>query len=156
MLRAWSMSSISSNGQVKLFCPYPTRAPQGTSLFFVAPVLLSLYFFLAPPYIITKFTLFSSAPPFFITRTFSLTPRLGGDGGRTIWPAHIAAIFCGFTRCFSKREATVLHAAWWEVLRQILPNYFPRSLLYYSCIYRGAGVVIGQSFWVHFCRHVAD
>ena len=72
------MSSISSNGQVKLFCPYPTRAPQGTSLFFVAPVLLSLYFFLAPPYIITKFTLFSSAPPFFITRTFSLTPRLGG------------------------------------------------------------------------------
>ena len=75
---------------VKLFCPNPPLGtPEDTTFWGVAPVFLSLYFYLAPPYIITKVTLFSSAPPFFITRIYSLTPGLpGGDGGRTIRPAH--------------------------------------------------------------------
>ena len=78
-------------GQIFLTPSPPLQAPPGTSLFLgVAPVLLSLYFFLAPPYIITNFTLFFfSAPPFFITHIFPLTPRLPqGDGVRTIWPVH--------------------------------------------------------------------
>ena len=66
----------------------PPRASPGKSLFGgVAPVSLSLYFCLAPSYINTLITLFSSAPPFFITHIFPLTPGLpwgGGDGGRTI------------------------------------------------------------------------
>ena len=79
------------NAPDKLFWPHPPREPPGTSLFFFfALVLLSPHFFLVPPYVITKFTLFSSSPPFFIAQTFLLTPELPGgrDGDRRIWPAH--------------------------------------------------------------------
>ena len=88
------------NAPVKLFCPHPPRAPPGTSLFFwVAPVLLSLYLFLAPPYIITIFTLFSSAPPFFYHTHYSSDPGAAPGGwGRTIWPAHNIPFFYWRTR----------------------------------------------------------
>ena len=71
-------------------CSAPIPPPPGTpgdiTYFGVAPVSLSLYFSLAPPYINTLITLFSSAPPLFITHIFPLTPwlRPGGDGGTMI------------------------------------------------------------------------
>ena len=69
-----------THAPVKLFYPHPPRAPPGTSLFLVARVSSSLNFCLAPPYVNTITTLFSSAPPFFITHVFSLTPGLPGRG----------------------------------------------------------------------------
>ena len=39
----------------------PLGIPRDITFFLVAPILLSLYFFLAPPYINTLITLFSSA-----------------------------------------------------------------------------------------------
>ena len=74
---------------VKLLRPHPPGHPRGHHLFLVAPVLLSLYYFLAPPYIITKLTLFRVPRPF-LSQSFFLWPRgcPGGDGGRKIWPAH--------------------------------------------------------------------
>ena len=56
--------------------PISPRHPRGHHFFLVAPVLLSLYFFLSPPHIITNFIIFSSAPPFFITRILPLFPGL--------------------------------------------------------------------------------
>ena len=67
--------------------PISPRHPRGHHFFLVAPVLLSLYFFLSPPHIITNFTLFSSALHFLVTCIFPLTPGLGREVGRTIWPA---------------------------------------------------------------------
>ena len=81
----------SGNAPVKLFCPLPLPGhPRDITFWGAAPVSLSLYFFLAPPYINTIIALFSSAPPLFITHIFPLTPGLpwGEDGGRKIWPAH--------------------------------------------------------------------
>ena len=46
-----------------------------------APVSLSLYFCLVPPYINTLITLFSSTPPFFITHIFPLTLALSRGRG---------------------------------------------------------------------------
>ena len=71
---------------VKSFCPHP---PRGHHFFGVVLVSLSLYFSLAPPYINTIVTPFSSAPHLLITHIF-LWPRgcPRGDGGRTIWPVH--------------------------------------------------------------------
>ena len=65
--------------------PFP-GIPVDITFFLVAPVLLSLYLFLAPHNINTLITLFSSALPLFITHIFRLPPGLsgGGDGGRTI------------------------------------------------------------------------
>ena len=79
------------------------QSPPGTygdiTFWGAAQVFLPLYIYLAPPSFITfipsflnappLFTSFSSAPPFFITHIFLLTPGLPrGDGVRTIWPAH--------------------------------------------------------------------
>ena len=57
-------------GQIVL-PPSPLGTPRGITFLGVAPVTLSLSFCLAPPYINTLITLFSSAPPFFITQIFS-------------------------------------------------------------------------------------
>ena len=59
--------------------------------FFACPGPLINLLFLCPPYIVTNFTLFSSAQPFFYHTQFSSDPGSapgGGDRGRTIWPAH--------------------------------------------------------------------
>ena len=89
---------IRLNTPVKLFWPHPLpRAP--ITFLVVAPVFLSLHFFLAPPWFITLIPSFCSVPPFFhfilqcrtlfFKHIFHLTPGLPGeDGGRTIWPAH--------------------------------------------------------------------
>ena len=44
--------------------PIPPSTPGDITFWGVAPVSLSLYFFLAPPYLITNFTLFASSRPF--------------------------------------------------------------------------------------------
>ena len=62
-----------SNFSTTTHPPTPPGTP-GESLFFGAPVLLSLYFFLAPPYIITNFTLFRVPCPF-LSHAFFLWPR---------------------------------------------------------------------------------
>ena len=101
MLVFKSIYRVSScgNAPVKLFYPYPSplpRHPRVHHYFCFTPVFLSIYFCLAPPFLNSLITLFSSAPPFFITHIFPLTPGLPeGDGGRTIWPVHygITALF---------------------------------------------------------------
>ena len=70
------------NAPVKLFYPHP---PGDITFWEAAPVSLSLYFSRAPPYLSTLITLFSSAPPSFITHIFRLTPGLPRvDGERTV------------------------------------------------------------------------
>ena len=61
-------------GQIAL--PPPPGNPGDITFLGVAQVSLSLYFSLAPPYINTPITLFSSATPLFITHIFRLTSRL--------------------------------------------------------------------------------
>ena len=56
--------------------PIPPGHPRGHHFFCCCPGVLITF-----SYIITKITLFSSVPSFFITRIFSLTPGLPGGGG---------------------------------------------------------------------------
>ena len=83
MMRFWthnylidSLGYFQPNVPVKMFYPHPTGTPGDITFLGVAPVSLSLYFCLAPPYINTLITLFSSAPPLSITHVFRLTPGL--------------------------------------------------------------------------------
>ena len=77
------------NAPVKLFCPHPPGTLGDIIFWGVASVLLSLYFYLAPPSLITLMNLFPSAPPFFIIRIFLWTQGCSkGTGVRTIWLAH--------------------------------------------------------------------
>ena len=66
-------------GQIVL-PPSPPGTHGDITFWGVVPVSLSLYFYLAPPYINTLITLFSSAPPFFITYIFPLIPGLPRRG----------------------------------------------------------------------------
>ena len=89
------------NAPVKLFFPHPLKHPRGHQFFCVAPVFLSLYFYLVTPWLITLipsfsvprplWTSLSSVRPFFVKHIFCLTPPPPGlpgwDKGRTIWPA---------------------------------------------------------------------
>ena len=81
---------FASSAPVTLFCtyPHPPDTPVDITFGGGAPVSLSLYFCLAPPYIYTLSTLFSSAPPLFITRIFLLIPGLsqGGMGAEQFDP----------------------------------------------------------------------
>ena len=66
------------NAPVKLFCPHPPPGTPGDITFLgVAPVTLSLYFPLAPPYVNTIITHFPSAPPLFITHIIRLINLIG-------------------------------------------------------------------------------
>ena len=69
--------------------------PPGHQFFLAAPVLLSLYFFLASPYINTLITLFCSAPPFFITHIFPLTPGQPGGMGANQFDRRITNTITG-------------------------------------------------------------
>ena len=64
----------------------PPVTPQDITFLVAATVSLSLYFPLAPLYVNTIITLFSSASPLFITHIFRLTPGLplGGWGQNTL------------------------------------------------------------------------
>ena len=81
--------------QSNFFWPHPPGTP-GDITFFGCPGPLITLFFLVPPYIITNFTLFSSARPFYHTH-FSSDPgaALGGMGaerfGRRISATAVAA-----------------------------------------------------------------
>ena len=78
-------------GQIVL-PPSPPGTHGDITFWGVVPVSLSLYFYLAPPYINTLINFFSSAPPFFhfisqcpvlfYHANFSLTPGLPGGRGR--------------------------------------------------------------------------
>ena len=97
--------------------PNPPRQPRGHHFFGGCPGLLSLHFSLVPPYINTIITLFSSAPPLFITHIFCLTQGLPqGDGSRKIWPAHYSNMRLGkihnehLQHFFSKRIIEPAHS----------------------------------------------
>ena len=79
-IREWDLHNTQFYAPVKLFCIQPTPPPLGTlgDITFLGgvPVSLSLYFCLAPPYINTIITLFSGAPPSFITHSSPLAPGL--------------------------------------------------------------------------------
>ena len=96
---------------VKLFCPHPKPGTPGDITFWgVALVSLTLYFCLAPPYINTLITLFSSARPFYHTH-FPLTPGLprGGWGQNNLTSALIgAASIISFLSAMNGFSATSL------------------------------------------------
>ena len=83
--------------------PTPPWAPQGTSLFFGCPALLINTFLPCPPYINTLITLFSSAPPLFITHIFRLNPGLpqGGWGQNNLTGA-LRHFFSGSFRVYCR------------------------------------------------------
>ena len=85
--------------------------PWGHHFFCCCLGVLIALIFTCPPYIITKITLFSSAPPFFITHIFPLTPGLpwGGGGCRqNKWPAHkhILSLFL----CYLYKKVSILES----------------------------------------------
>ena len=100
-----------TNALVKLFWTHPPPGTPGGIIFWGGtPGSLSLCFCLTAPYINTIITLFSGAPPFFITQIFPLTPGLSrGEWGQINLTGALLCLNGIQTSVINYRQDQILH-----------------------------------------------